>query len=176
MADDRMLYVIGGLGLLYFLYSQTATAGVVPRPTTYPPPPGPVPKPPTSGGGTSTGGGGGGFSPGGGGGVTTPPRQTYVCSDGSLVTDPSLCPVGPSPTGGECADSTYVDDVTTQCPENVPSYTDTMDPCDPNSSMYDPTQCGTPTPPAQVCYDGGDVCDPGDCSYDPVACSYYYVY
>jgi hypothetical protein len=200
MADDKALFLIGGLGLLYLLFSKSASAG----PSTYPP--GTVPgtgyKPPGSGG-SSGGGSGGGSFPGGtsgagpGSGGAGGPRTTYVCSNGSLVTDPSLCPVGPNPVGGECADSTYVNDVNTQCPENVYTYTDTYDPCDPMSIAYNPAQCGMPTGTAtgpdtmdpcdplsvmyqpsecyaevvNTCLDTGDICNPEDCNYDPNSCS-----
>lgn len=183
MADDKTFLIVGGLGLLYLLFSRSASAG----PSPYPPgtAPGGGIKPPTSGGGGGISVGGGG-SPGGGGGVPggtsgggtagtgSIPRTTYICSDGSLVTDPSLCPVGPSPVGGECADSTYVDDVATQCPENMYTYTDTMDPCDPSSIAYNTAICGTPTggntgyiPPIT---DTMDPCDPSSVMYDPNQC------
>jgi hypothetical protein len=189
MASDKTIFLIGGVGLLYLL-SKNSSPFVGPRP--YPTPTGTgtgttPPKPGGSGGGSSGGGGspGGGFTPGGGGsgaGTGGTPTRLYVCADGSLVTDPSQCPTGYQPVGGECSDSTYVDDVATQCPENVNSYVDTMDPCDPNSIAYDPSQCGYATgtdtgPPLDangIPYgDTMDPCDPSSVFYEPTECYDY---
>jgi hypothetical protein len=188
------LLLLGVAGFVLYEWMQGTAMGSTGTPYRYPPSPtGTGTKP--SGGGVSVGGGGGGIPGGGGGGGTGPsgsfpPNQSvtgYICDDGTEVNDPSLCTgsvsgiicddgtevndpsLCPQPPIQyyQCMDGSYTDDLST-CPENQPQQpVDTMDPCDPNSSMYDPTQCGAP---GGTVYDSMDPCDPASVAYDPNTC------
>lgn len=72
-------------------------------------------------------------------GVNNPGTPGYVqCQDGSYASDPSQCPENQQTL--YCADGTPTNDLSV-CPEYQFTGTDTMDPCDPASSVYDPAQC-----------------------------------
>ena len=139
--------LLGAAG--YLLYSKGMIPGLSPGgglSNTYPY----NPSRSTGSGGTTASGGG--ISGGGGGGSTSNPPISgspgnsgwvdpsgyYTCPDGTLVNDPSLCPVSESGYV-TCADGTMVNDASL-CPENT-GYVDTGDPCDPNSWAYDPGTC-----------------------------------
>lgn len=162
--DNLLLYGVLGVGA-YLLFSKSASAATR-YPQTYPPT-----RPPQQPAGSKSGGGGGGGLPMPSGGGS---------SSGGSVGTGSTTPLGPGGTidqttgPGECADGTYVDDVS-MCPENQ-TPVDSMDPCDPNSSVYDPTTCygqpaNTGTTPGYV--DSMDPCDPNSSVYDPTVCYSY---
>jgi hypothetical protein len=162
MADNKTVFILGGLGLLYFFYSRSASATPSLYPST-PSAPGSTPSKPSTGFSTGSGSGGTGGGAAGGGTIPTPPAT------------PTTPPVYNQPVS--CLDqygNTYQIPMG-PCPASYSGfgpqgYIDTNDPCDPNSQAYDPSQCGTPTPTTPQ-YDSGDPCDPTSVAYDPSACT-----
>jgi hypothetical protein len=162
--------VLLGIGL-YWLYSRSSTGAGAAGPITYPT----TPSRATGSGGTTASGGGGPIggagsnasggpssgSPGSSGGYT-------FCADGTMVNDPSLCT---GTAGYTCPDGTLVNDASL-----CTSSPDTMDPCDPNSSAYDPNQCGSSIGSTGYTYtDTYDPCDPNSSAYDPSQCGSGYL-
>jgi hypothetical protein len=145
MKTEHLILLAVGL---YWLYSRSGTASgwaapLTPHPYPLQSYPGGASRSTGSGGTTASGG------PGMGTSVNNPPVGAqagnpqwgtpagYItCPDGTMVNDPTLCPSGSGYF--TCSDGTVVND-----PSLCPAPVDTMDPCDPNSMAYDPTQCGT---------------------------------
>lgn len=157
--NNKDILILAGLGFLYMM-TRPGHASAQTLPQRYPTTPQQTPQ--KSGGGSGGGSGSGGGFPSGG---TTSPGTS------STGGTPNYGPIDQLSGPGECADGSYVDDVSL-CPENQ----DSMDPCDPNSSVYDPTTCygqpaNTGTPPGYV--DSMDPCDPNSSVYDPTVCYSY---
>ena len=147
---DSDILIIGGVALLYFLLRpQSAYPQTYPYPST-----GTAPRttPPGSSGGGSIGGGSIGGGGSGGGGVSSGgggiPGQIPAPSSGP-VQGPFLQPGG------------------------TISPVDSMDPCDINSSAYDPTTCANQYGSA-VPVDSGDPCYINSVAYDPNICASQY--
>jgi hypothetical protein len=184
--QDILLF--GGLGLAaYWLFSSKSGTT---SPFSYPFPGTAAQPKPATGTGSTGGGGGGGSIPGTSGGGSSGsgiPRGTPntgpvasdtgdPCDTNSYAYDQTACDqingvsyTSQQPQYTQCMDGSYTNDPST-CPENQIGYQDTLDPCDPNSIMYDLNQCGTA---GTTQYDSMDPCDPTSVAYDYNTCYGY---
>ena len=147
--NNYILWGIAGLAAYFWLTRSNINPQTYPPVRSWPNSPVTPQRQPTGSGGVTAGSGGsnplpggniptGGNVPTGSGGVVATGYVT--CDDGTLVNDPSLCPSGIGYYN--CDDGTMVNDLSL-CPESqLSTVVDTMDPCDPTSSAYDPNACG----------------------------------
>jgi hypothetical protein len=181
---DKTILILGGLGVLYYLYSQQQSAKLLqPYPGTAPANPNKI----GGGGGSGGSGAGGGSSSGsgkGGGSGTTQAQgsgpavvqgpQDPCDFNGPAYNSQTCSQYGGSVYGDPC---NYLDPAynQAQCEDNggavYNNYQDTQDPCDPNSSMYDPNQCGSAVVAVSSGPDSGDPCDPSSSAYNMDICS-----